>query len=265
VGGTAFRGTVGLDASTLGETPNPKDFNILRRIEQEEEATLEELEEASELTAGEFLKQDLLQFLKELGEETLKRIPLGIGTARKTQQGSKGFFAAFRNPVTEQHHWLFYDEQKDRIVARRLEAISRIRCEPSESAEPLPADFDPRPLIKKLRRHLWNSIRATQLAPGKLPSPQNRIVNLLRALPPSAERNRLLEYFEARALAGPDLKELRRLWRSLSKWALEECMRRLLEFAENHPHPPAPSSASKGPLAPQAEEDLECIAWMRVV
>jgi len=74
-----------------------------------------------------------------------------------------------------------------------------------------------------------------------------------------------LEYFEARALAGPDLKELRRLWRERSSLRQEEWIKQLLVFSENHPHPPATGAGSGSTLAPQSEEDLECIAWMKVV
>jgi len=241
------------------------DFNILRRLAQEDAGTFKELEAESELTVGEFLKQDLLRFLKELGEEKLKRIPLGVGTACKKKEGSAGFFAAFRNPLTNQHHWLFYDEGKNRIVERRLEAIRHVRCRPSEPAEPLPKEFDPRPLIKKLRKHLWNRIRATELSPGALPSPQRQIVNWLHALPPSSERNFLLQHFEDRPLAGPDLKELRRLWRERSSLPQEEWLKRLAEFAESHPHPSTAVTKATGSLAPEQEEELECIAWMRIV
>jgi len=261
----AINRTVGLDASVLGEVPNPMNFNILRRLEQEDASTLQELEAENELTVGEFLKQDLLRFLKGLGEERLKRIPLGIGTARAGRDGSSGFFAAFRNPITGNHHWLFYDNRTERIVDRRLEAIQHIRCGPLEQPTLLPEDFDPRPHIVKLRKHLWNRIRAAQLAPSVLPSPQRQIVSWLRSLPPSAERNRLLQYFEARALVGPDLKELRRLWRERTMAPQSEWIDRLMEFVEQHPHPSqaAPEKASQ--LAPESEEQLECIAWMLVV
>ena len=261
----AINRTVGLDASILGEKPNPMDFNILRRLEQEDPTTFQELEAESELTVGEFLQQDLLRFLKEVGEEKLKRIPSGVGTARKTGGGPRGFFAAFRNPHTGQHHWLFYDEEKDRIVERRLEAIRHIRCEPSEPAEPLPPDFDPRSSIGKLRRHLWNRIRGARLRPEVLPSPQRQIVNWLHALPPSAERNRLLQYFAARPLTGPDLKELRRLWRERSTVPPTEWMARLTEFVAGHPHPSPMSAQTLDSAVPENEEDLECIAWMAVL
>ena len=260
----AINRTVGLDASVLGETPNPMDFNILRRVQNEDAATVDELEEMSELTVGEFLKQDLLQFLKELGEERLKRIPLGVGTARQRVDGPPGFFAAFRNPRTEQSYWLFYDEARDRIVERRLEAIRHIRCTPSEEPAPLPEGFDPRPLIRKLRRHLWNRIRAAEHKPQELPAVQRRVVNWLHALPPSSVRNHLLQYFEERPLSGPDLKELHRLWRERTALSPEEWLERLAEFVNSHPHPVsrAPSGESN---ALETEEALECIAWMKLV
>jgi len=260
----AINRTVGLDASILGETPNPMNFNILRRLEREDAAVLEELEAESELTVGEFLKQDLLRFLKEAGEERLKRIPLGVGTVLRRSEGPQGFFAAFRNPQTGQHHWLFYDEETGRIVERRIEAIRPIRCQPSEPPAPLPEDCDPRPLIRKLRRHLWDRIRAAKLAPTKLPSPQRQIVNWLRAQPPSADRNRLLEYFESHSLSGPDLGELRRLWRDRLTLPFAEWMKRLIVFVETHPQPPATPTYSQSLSVPEEEANLECIAWIRV-
>ena len=259
----AINRTVGLDASVLGETPNPMDFNILRRIAREEKETLDELEAQSELAIGEFLKQDLLRFLKELGEEDLNYIPLGMGTARRRAQGPAGFFAAFRNPQTNQHHWLFLRED-GKIIDRRLEAIRFVRCGPEESTEALPGGYDPRLLLQKLRKHLWNQIRRVEMAIGALPAPQRQIVNWLHALPPSANRNRLLEYFEARPLAGPDLKELRRLWRERSSVSQEEWIKRLVAFSETHPHPPPAIASDGSPLAPESEEDLECIAWIKV-
>ncbi len=262
----AINRTVGLDASILGEAPNPMDFNTLRRLAREETGALRELEAESDLAIGEFLRQDLLRFLKEAGEERLQRIPLGVGTGRKSPDEKRGLFVAFRNVRTNQHHWLFYDEARDRILERRLEAIQMIRCEPSEPAEPLPKDFDPRPRIAELRRHLWNRIRAARLAPGQLPTPQRQIVNWLRALPPWAERNALLAYFEQRGLAGPDLKELRRLWRERTALSQEAWMQRLRAFADTHPHRATQGETEQRALEQELrEEELECIAWIRVI
>jgi superfamily II DNA or RNA helicase len=263
----AINRTVGLDASILGEMPNPMDFNTLRRLAKEDRGALEALESESELAVGEFLQQDLLRFLKEVGEEYLEQIPLGVGTARRRGQGMpSGFFSAFRNVRTNQHHWLFYDTERDRFVERRLEAIRAIRCERSEPAEALPEDFDPRPLVGKLRNHLWNRLRVARMAPGLLPSPQRQIVSWLHAQPPSAERNRLIQYFESRPLTGLDLKELRSVWRQKTALAQEEWLKRLVEFANTHPHFSRPLGGTSVSVSQEVqEEDLECVAWVLVL
>lgn len=256
----AINRTVGLDESVLGEVPNPMDFNTLRRIAQADEQVLDELEAESELIVGEFLIQDLLRFLKEVGEEKLNRIPLGVGTAMDGK-GKRGFFAAFRNRRTNQHYWLFEDDNQNKIIATRLDAIRAIRCQPNEPAQTLPSDFDHRPRSEKLRKHLLTRLRQVAHHLPSLPTPQNQIANWLHALPPSAERNELLAYFE-RPLTGLALRELRRLWRERTRMNERQWMERLLHFAQAYPHPePLPTASGEG----ITEADLECIAWVLVV
>lgn len=113
-----------------------------------------------------------------------------------------------------------------------------------------------------LRRHLWNRVRQAELTPAGLPSPQNQIVNWLRAQVPSAVRNRLLQYFEAGPIAGPDLKELRQIWHSRLSRPETEWMGLLEQFVAKHPAPPASRSDASRLLAPEREEDLVCVAWM---
>lgn len=258
----AINRTIGLDASVLGETPNPMDFNILRRLAQEEAKALEELEAQSELVVGEFLLQDLLRFLKEAGEARLKQIPLGVGTAKSGHGEYRGFFAAFRNVKTNEHHWLFLDEgMGHKIVEVRIDAIRAIRCGPSEEVVPLPEDFDPREAIARLRRHLWNRIRQQVIAQPSLPAVQRRVVDWLHTLPPSAERNDLLRYFEERPLAGSALSQLRSLWQQKSQWQPKEWTKRLKEFMNAYPHPIQPARA---PVPLPEETDLECVAWVVV-
>jgi len=50
----------------------------------------------------------------------------------------------------------------------------------------------------------------------------------------------------------------------------EQWISQLIEFSKSHPHPPAAGMAgdrSLAPdkLAPDKEEDLECIAWIKVM
>lgn len=257
----AINRTVGLDESVLGEKPNPMDFNTLRRIARDDERVLDELEADSELTIGEFLMQDLLRFLKKVGEEKLSRIPLGVGTAMDGKGERRGFFAAFRNQRTNQHYWLFEDDNQNKIIATRLDAIRAIRCQPNEPPKDLPANFDHRPRLEKLRKHLLTLLRQGEHRLPSLSSPQNQIVNWLHAFPSSAERNELLAYFE-RPLTGLALRDLRKLWRERTRMNETQWIKQLKQFAQTHPHPePVPTTLTEE----ITETDLECVGWVLVL
>lgn len=256
--------SVGLDASVLGETPNPMDFNTLRRIAQEDGAVLDDLEMESELSIGEFLMQDLLRFLKQAGEAYLSQIPYGVGTAKKGQEGVKGFFAAFRNKNTLQHYWLFEKQGEGNgrnVITAKLDAIKPIRSTPDEPPAPLPEGFDPRPFLERLKKELVRKLRQVVHHLPRLPSPQSSLVNWLNALPPSAERNLLLAYFE-RPLTGMALRELRALWRERGRFNPQQFMQKLRELAEKHPHLEVVKPTTTTDVS---EEDFECVAWMLVI
>ncbi len=270
--------TVGLDASVLGETPNPQDFNTLRRIAQDDPSVLDELEGESELNIGEFLMEDLMAFLKELGEERLKRIPLGRGTAKHAQSPEqRGFFAAFRkkptehprntpteqsrNARTKQHYWLF--QYKDgRLETAQLRAIRAIRAALDEQPAPLPDAQDTEKKLQELRAELVKRLNQQAHRSEELPRVQKQIINQLKVQPPSALRNELLTYFR-RPLPEVDQRALRDVWQQARGEEKDQMLQRLKAFAEAHPHPPA--------SAPQQQEitaddlELECIAWMWLV
>lgn len=256
----AINRSVGLDASVLGEMPNPMDFNTLRRIAQNDESVLDDLEAQNELTAGEELLQDLLSFIQKASEEVLNRIPLGVGTVLDGKGDKQGFFAAFHNKRNNQHYWLFEDEKRKVIIEKRLEAINQIRCHPDDPPLPFPEGFSYLPHIEKLREHLFKKLNQIAYRLSKLPSPQNQIVNWLHTYPSSAERNELLAYFE-RPVTGLALRELRTLWKDRGQISERELIQRLLEVAQAYPHPGLTST-------PEAENlyksDLECIAWVLV-
>ncbi|GIV08377.1 MAG: hypothetical protein KatS3mg019_0468 [Fimbriimonadales bacterium] len=252
--------TVGLDASVLGEAPNPMDFNTLRRIAQGEDAVLEALEQEGELNIGEFLMEDLMAYLKELGEEHLGRIPLGRGAAKYARDPNHvGFFAAFRHTRTERHYWLFQREGGS-LETAQLRAIQPVRSDPNEPAAPLPQPDQTEQKLQALRAELVKRLNQQKHRADDLPSVQRQILRWLRTLPSSAWRNELLQYF-GNALPATDLTELRTLWREVPKLAPQQAMQHLKAFAESHPYPPVNSTA----LEETTEEDLECIAWMWVL
>jgi len=255
----AINRTVGLDASVLGESPNPMDFNTLRRIAREEREVVDELEAESEFTVGEFLMQDLLDYMSKAAEERLKRMPIGIALGSvKDGKGTKGFFAAFRVRKTDRHYW-FFAREDGKIVERRLEAIRFIRSKPDEPRASV--EVEPGPHVQKLRRYLWQRLQQVAHRLPVLPNPQNHIVNLLHTMNPSALRNELLAYFE-HPLPGIALRELRKLWRQIRSLPPLEQMKQLKEFADAHPlFPERPQEE----LRDLTEEDIELIGWMALV
>ncbi len=256
----AINRSVGLDASVLGEAPNPMDFNTLRRIDAEEQSVIDELEGIGELNVGEFLQEDLMRFLNQLGEQAVSRIPMGVGTAKRRAEGQPaGFFAAFRNTRNDRHYWLFHDTSATRTVTARLESISYIRSQPDESPAPLPEGFDPAEHIASLRRYLVQQLNQVAHRLPRLQAPQNHVVSRLQAIPGSALRNKMLQYFRE-PLPQTYLRELRPVWQENRTKASSELLDVLKRFAESHPLQPVAV-----PETPKVrEEDIECVAWMLV-
>jgi len=247
--------SVGLDSSVMGERPNPQDFNAIRMIAQEDKSIWDELEQLSEIDVGEFLKQELIDFIRRIGEEKLKRIPLGMGSGIQ-REDRKGLFAAIKDEKNNRHFWLFYDIEKNTILDRKLEVVKLIRCHEYEKrVEP---DFDVYEILGKLKRHIVNQTKAVKHRIPVLPNPQNHVMNWLQALPPSEKRKELIDYF-SKPLDGLRIRELRRLWRENRENSVENLLAILRRFAEEHPHSTEvkPSSISE-----VSEEDLQLVGWI---
>ena len=257
----AINRTVGLDASVLGEAPNPMDFNTLQRIAAEDAQVLDELEGASELNIGEFLLEDLMRFLTELGEEQLGGIPLGRGTAKRAAKpDQRGFFAAFRNIQTEQQYWLFESADNEARTMRRLEAIRPIRTTCDEPPAPLPPAEQTEQKLTALRDYLVQQLNRQRHRPQESPAVQRQIVRYLDAQPRASLRNELLAYFR-QPLPEIYLRELRDQWRKIQSQKPRQVMEALKAFADGHPH-----IQTSAPTVPTTRaEDLECIAWMWVL
>jgi len=254
---------IGLDSSILGERPNPKDFNAIRRLSSEDKSVLDELEAESELLIGEFLMQDLLDYLRKIGEEYLQKIPTGItlATGMKAKR-EKGIFAAFYYKNLDAHYWLFMNEQ-GKIIDRKLQAIQHIRCDEREpTIEPDTEKIYP--LLLKMRKELVNSLRKAAHKPPELPSPQREIVRWLQAQPPSAIRNELLSYF-SHPLPDLHLKELRKLWRERTRFPdPQKLMKAIKEFSENHPVSPV-RQEREIIHRDINEDDIEIIGWVALM
>jgi superfamily II DNA or RNA helicase len=121
-----------LDASVLGETVNPRNFNTLRRIQEEDNTVLEEQESFAELASSEALLRDLQQQLatEQLREE-YEALPDGIhsGLLRERHKGVFFYFTAPADDGGRHHFWRYHDTSSDQIIDNRLLIANMIKCQ----------------------------------------------------------------------------------------------------------------------------------------
>ena len=122
-----------LDASVLGEVVHPKNFNTLRRIQEEDETVVEEEEQFSELASSEFLLRQLLDLLRAGGKEMIDALPDGIHSGL-IKPGAKGvffYFAADHPDGADRHHfWKYYDIASGTVTDNRYLIANLIACSP---------------------------------------------------------------------------------------------------------------------------------------
>ena len=122
-----------LDASVLGETVHPRNFNTLRRIMDEDGTVIEEQEQFAELASNEFLLLQLRTLLEAGGREMLEALPDGIhsGLARPGERGLFFYFTAPRGDGEgRDHFWRYYDLKLGRVLDNRFLISNLIACSP---------------------------------------------------------------------------------------------------------------------------------------
>lgn len=241
-----------LDTPVLGEVPTPREFGALRKIADADKSVLTELEAMSELDVGDFLKQELLDFINRLGKDRLEKIPLGAGSAKRAPDGRRGLFIHLRGGA--QHFLLFYDLMQDKWVEHRLEIMRLVRCAEGEAIAP--PDFDIYPLIERAKRRVVSRLRQAQVQLPRLPSPQNQIVNWLRTQRDGAA---LLTYY-SEPLPDPYLRRVRKIWNQTRDRA-DVLLSALETFARDHP-----ITRVARPATPELQEsDLQVVCYMAMV
>lgn len=120
-----------LDSSILGETVNPRNFNTLRRIRDEDGAVIEEEEQFTELVSNEFLMQSLRSLLNTEGKEMLEDLPDGIhsGLVRPGNRGVFFYFQGRPQRGDKLHFWKYYDMKTNEIIDNRFIIANLIACE----------------------------------------------------------------------------------------------------------------------------------------
>jgi superfamily II DNA or RNA helicase len=70
-------GTVGIESTILGEKENPKNFNAFDRIKKQDASLLDDMERSMELLPSVTPYQEILRYLKKIGQTELKGVPFG--------------------------------------------------------------------------------------------------------------------------------------------------------------------------------------------
>ncbi len=133
-----------LDSSILGESVNPRNFNTLRRIRDEDGEVIEEEEQFTELVSNEFLLQSLQNVLNTEGREMLEELPDGIhsGLIRPGNRGVFFYFQGRPEGGDTLHFWKYYDIKANQIIDNRFIIANLIACEKDTPRVVEPDMFD---------------------------------------------------------------------------------------------------------------------------
>jgi hypothetical protein len=175
-----------LDASILGETVHPRNFNTLKRIRDEDGSIIEEEEQFTELATGEFLMQRLRNLLDGGGKEMLQSLPDGIHSGLRAA-GAKGVFFYFQaQPKNGEklHFWEYVDLKNDGVIDNRHFIANLIACnretprvvDPEMSARVF--ELQERAIEKVLQSSQQQS--ALEAAPRTVEAIQQTVVTLLQ-------------------------------------------------------------------------------------
>jgi len=216
-----------LDASILGETVHPRNFNTLRRIREEDGSVIEEEELFTELASSEFLMQQLRGLLDAGGREMLESLPDGIHSGL-AKVGAKGVFFYFQADAPENgklHFWKYFDLKEQRIIDNRYVIANLIACERETprvvDSEIVRAVFD---LQEKVIEDILRSVqeqKALEAAPRSVDPIQQTVATAIQGYlnHPDVERSRAIEVI--RFLNKPMLKvqvdELRRAYKEFQR------------------------------------------------
>ncbi len=227
-----------LDASVLGETVHPRNFNTLRRIRDEDGSVIEEQEEFTELASNEFLVQMLMSLLAAEGRAKLEAIPDGIhsGLARARCRGLFFYFTALSpRGKGREHFWRYYDLGTNRILDNRYVIANLIRCQPDTPRIIGTADvfaIQDRVIEDVLRSS--REQQASDAAPKILDPIQQTVATLLRNYlnKPEVDRKeaRALIQFLGDPMPGAHLKAVKAAYQAFSR---SQDVRALMEALED--------------------------------
>lgn len=249
---------VGLDASILGEVINPKTFNALRRIEQEDASIADELEAEAEISS-EFMRMVLSTYLQKAGAERLEAIPYGVhsGMAGKDRRG-----VFFHFKVRGEHLWRFYDVDRKMVLDSKQRIYRLIQCD--ENTPRVDADYDIDRILGEVSRGLLEELNVQHtVSVEELPKGQRGVLAALRDLArhPQIDRQALIELLKAlnQPLSRVLLQELEAIYKTYVSNPVE-LVKAVQAFVNRYNLVQAESPVEH--IQPFGAEDLELVVYM---
>ena len=256
-----------LDASVLGETVHPRNFNTLRRIMDEDGTVIEEQEQFAELASNEFLLQQLRGLLDTGAREMLAELPDGMhsGLAR---DGEKGMFFYFTAPAPRgegrRHFWRYYDMRSARVLDNRFLIANLIACSPDTPR--VVGDCDVFAIQDRVINDILGSVReqqAVEAAPRILDPLQQTVITLLRGYLNSPSVNRAEVREAMQRLRSPmthaAIRDLRRAYEQFQRdQSIEPVISHVRSMDALEPDAGPATSDAQPPLS---REDLHLICF----
>jgi superfamily II DNA or RNA helicase len=232
-----------LDASILGEEVQPKTFNTLRRIQEEDDSVIEEEEQFSELVSNEFLIQQLHAMLGAEGREKLENLPDGIHSGLAKPKSSGMFFYFKGVPAGKErdsHFWRYYDAHSDKIIDNRYLIANLIACE--RDTPRVIGVLDPFAIQEKIIASILTDerdVQALEAVPPSIDPIQGMITAVLQAHlnSPKAERGQLLELIKYlnHPLATVQVRQLKAIHKEFTLMQdIEALIQRIAELNSNY-------------------------------
>lgn len=217
------------DASILGESAHPQDFNTLRRIRDEDDAVIEEEEDLLDLASSDSLAQQLRQFLESEGRDVVDDLPDGIhsGLVRSRAKGVFFYFQAGQPGAGGdlRHFWRYVDLQEERILDNRQLIATLIACSPDTPRVVDPAlwsrIFD---LQEEVIEDILQSVierKALEVAPRSVEPVQQTVATVLQSAlhHPAIDRQTAIEAIRylAQPMVRAEIRALRQEVRAYQK------------------------------------------------
>jgi hypothetical protein len=216
-----------LDASVLGETVHPQNFNTIRRIQEEDGAVIEEEEQFTELASSEFLLQQLRNLLEDGGQEMLDLLPDGIHSGL-IKGGACGVFFYFQAPSPEggkNHFWKYVELKDKKIIDNRYIVANLIACAKDTPRVVHPNMFQSIfELQEKVIEDILQSFQeqnALKLAPRSVDPLQQTVATIIQGYlnHPDVDRKQAIELirFLNQPMRGVQVQELRQAYKNFQK------------------------------------------------